>query len=782
VAAAVAMMCALPSAAGAQVRVVNTTADHAPDGCDDGPVGDCTLREAVIQDTATEIQLPDDTYPLESQLSIGRSLTLRGTQDDVLATLTRAGTSGPMRIIQVQPDVLVQLLKLRVVGGETNSFGGGIFVANAASLVVTDSEIVDNEAASGGGIWAAGTLTLVRTTVASNDALGDGEGNLGQGGGVGLAPGVPATMVNTTLSGNRTNGQGGGLYTQRSSVLQNVSIVGNEAPPRVAGILQGGGLLQAFPAGSGLRTTATNVLVARNVNGGCGGTAGEFFIDSDNGLIDEPLPNTTCNAVGDDNLIVPDAFVGALEFNGALTRTHALLGDSPAVDAGAACAPDDQRGVPRPFGPACDIGAFELDTIADVNVFTDDSNGACTPAHCTLRERVEAAVDGDVINLDAGTYELTAGEPLRFDENIEIVGRGARATTIDANRTSRIGFVTGPADVLIGGVTVTGGDADAGDNGSQGWGGAFYIDSTGELILAQTAVIDNVASVVGGAVANQGSFLFVESLAFSNRVQGNNPALGGAIWSIGQGASIFNSTISGNAAIPIGGSRTAGGGIYVADTSDFEHVTITGNSAEEGAGLYDASGDSAIFGTLIAGNQGPECGDASISTTVEHHNLSDDITCQFDAEGDRQGVDPLLAPLANYGGPTDTHALRAGSPAIDGQHALFCPPIDQRLFARPSGPCDIGAFEGSLAPPSPPSGGGGTQQPPPLPPDDTQELPPPVAGKNVNAEPAGGTVKVKVKGTRSFVELEEGQQIPVGSEIDTRNGRVTLEAAGGSRS
>jgi hypothetical protein len=83
---------------------------------------------------------------------------------------------------------------------------------------------------------------------------------------------------------------------------------------------------------------------------------------------------------------------------------------------------------------------------------------------------------------------------------------------------------------------------------------------------------------------------------------------------------------------------------------------------------------------------------------------------------------------------------------------------------------------------SPPSssvgggGGGSTIQPPP---EDGEELPPPDAGKEVNALPKSGTVRVKVAGTNRFVELEEGQQIPVGSVIDTTKGRVTIVAAGG---
>ena len=243
-------------------------------------------------------------------------------------------------------------------------------------------------------------------------------------------------------------------------------------------------------------------------------------------------------------------------------------------------------------------------------------------------------------------------------------------------------------------VTVTGGDADATTGPDPGQGGAFRVDSGGVLDLIRTALIDNVAFVAGGAISNVGRLGFIESLAFNNRVEGNNPALGGAIWSIGQGTTVFNSTISGNAAIPVGGSDTRGGGMYVVDASTIEHTTITGNSAEEGAGFFDASGNSSIVGTIIAGNVGgPQCDDPSIATVEEHHNLSSDTSCQFDAEGDRQGVDPLLGPLADNGGPTDTHALNGGSPAVDGQAAAFCPPSDQRLFPRESGPCDIGAYE-----------------------------------------------------------------------------------------
>ena len=77
-------------------------------------------------------------------------------------------------------------------------------------------------------------------------------------------------------------------------------------------------------------------------------------------------------------------------------------------------------------------------------------------------------------------------------------------------------------------------------------------------------------------------------------------------------------------------------------------------------------------------------------------------------------------------------------------------------------------------PPPPPS-------PPPPPPEKGQELPPPEAGEEVNALPKSGTVRVKIAGTNRFVELDEAQQIPVGSTVDTTKGRVTIVAAGGQQ-
>ena len=530
-AAAVLLACALPSVAGAQsTRVVTTNVDHPPNGCD---LADCTLREALAEPSITEIQLPHDFYSLEDDpLVISRPLTIRGIQDELATIVANSETQD--RVITIAPEISVQLFRLRIEGGSEEDppggfpdegLGGGLYVPVSSSLAVTDSEIVGNRAVSGGGIWSAGPLTLTRTTVADNVAVGVGAG-LGLGGGVSLNnTSTPVTFTNTTFGRNEAFGLGGGIYTQRSMTMRNVSIVENEAPLPDPNN-HGGGLHQEFTAGD--QTVASNTLVALNAGGGCGGTL-DFPIASTSGLLDEigaTLPSCNVTPNPGDNIIA-DSVIGSLQDNGGLTRTYAYLAGSRGMDEGVDCPADDQRGLPRRVF-ACDIGAYEFgadNLTADVSVFTDElTQPGCTVDHCTLRERVETADDDDEIILEAGTYELTAGEPLELDQGLlEFEGAGVDLTTIDANDTSRVATVE-DGEARFTDVTITGGNADAGDNAVPGQGGAFRVQPLALLRLTVTNLVDNEASNNGGAVSNVGNFLFVESTAFGNRSSG----LGGA--------------------------------------------------------------------------------------------------------------------------------------------------------------------------------------------------------------------------------------------------------------
>ena len=135
-------------------------------------------------------------------------------------------------------------------------------------------------------------------------------------------------------------------------------------------------------------------------------------------------------------------------------------------------------------------------------------------------------------------------------------------------------------------------------------------------------------------------------------------------------------------------------------------MTIAGNQSADGGGLYHASiaGQSStdvIRNTIVAGNTGGACGgfQPTIAAYLGDHDLDDDGTCGFTAPSDRPNANPLLGPLQNNGGPTDTRALAAGSPAIDAGDPATCLAADQRGTGR-LGTCDIGAFE--FVPPPPP--------------------------------------------------------------------------------
>ena len=130
------------------------------------------------------------------------------------------------------------------------------------------------------------------------------------------------------------------------------------------------------------------------------------------------------------------------------------------------------------------------------------------------------------------------------------------------------------------------------------------------------------------------------------------------------------------------------------------NLTVNNNSATEdlGGGIFNFDGSVSIRNSIISNNlYGGNC---SGLITSDGHNLEDTNTCGFTGPGDLINTNPLLGPLQNNGGPTLTHALLPGSPAIDAGDNSVCPTTDQRGVTRPQdgngdgiAVCDIGAFE-----------------------------------------------------------------------------------------
>jgi len=139
---------------------------------------------------------------------------------------------------------------------------------------------------------------------------------------------------------------------------------------------------------------------------------------------------------------------------------------------------------------------------------------------------------------------------------------------------------------------------------------------------------------------------------------------------------------------------------------DIVNSTIANNVAPDWApfavfvGTFtDASATLNMTNSIVADNQWAGCfvgyfGPGAVALNSGGHNVASDDTCNLTAPGDQPNTDPLLAALANNGGPTLTHALLAGSPTIDAADDAVCPALDQRGVARPQGAgCDAGSYE-----------------------------------------------------------------------------------------
>jgi hypothetical protein len=248
----------------------------------------------------------------------------------------------------------------------------------------------------------------------------------------------------------------------------------------------------------------------------------------------------------------------------------------------------------------------------------------------------------------------------------------------------------------------------------------------GVMTLADSTVSNNSCSFTddfiepgfggGGGIDNSGSMTITNCTISGNSVSASSEAdepgsgSGGGIHSDGS-MTITNCTVSGNSVSASGNVFVYGGGISNEGDLQIASSTMAYNSAADGSegtfggGIY-SSGDTSTDSSIIALNTSPTGPDIAGETELQSlgYNIignSADATISSQPT-DQIGtaaspIDPLLLPLADNGGPTLTHALQAGSPAIDqGDPASL--PRAQRGYYRDSLP-DVGAFEFGAVPP-----------------------------------------------------------------------------------
>jgi predicted outer membrane repeat protein len=597
--------------------------------------------------------------------------------------------------------------------GGTQQFGGGMYSLGGSPTL---SQLVfrENKANYGAGFYNdAGSPTLTNITFTGNSASrGAGMYNINISNPI---------LTNVTFSGNIATNRGGGMSNAGSNpVLTNVTFSGNSAR-------LGGGMQNVF----GSNPTLINVTFSSNTattSGGAiyntessnptiinsilyGNPGGEIFNENNS------TPVVTYSIVqggylGTGNLNA-DPQLHALTNNGGPTQTRALGVGSPAIDAGnnASCPVTDQRGVARPQGSHCDIGAYEDEFGSMIHYVKWDATGtnngfSWANAYTSLQSALTVASSGDEIWVAAGTYKPTIDtdrtSSFSLKNGVAIYGGFAGTETLHTQRdpalhitilSGDIGAENDTSDnsyhVVIGdgtqnttildGFTIMAGNANGLTPNDQG--GGMY-NSSGYLTLTNL-IFSNNSAFHGGGIYNAGSLSLV-NVTFN----GNSATYGGGIYNWNGSLNLRNVTFTGNAAIE-------GGGVHNNDTdATFTNVTFSGNTASTtGGAMYNSYCGSCekplIMNSILYGDIGGEIYDVSGQTVVTDSIVQGGFTGTGNLD-----TDPLLRALAGNGGFTQTMALSPASPAINAGNDADCPGTDQRGMVRPQGNhCDIGAYE-----------------------------------------------------------------------------------------
>jgi fibronectin-binding autotransporter adhesin len=333
------------------------------------------------------------------------------------------------------------------IDGNTASFGGGGGIYNVGSVVtVEDSTITGNTAPAGGGIEdnAGGTFTMTNTTVADNSAS--------SGGGIFDLFGAPETLNYSTIVGNSASSSGGGIFN--------------------------------FFNLSGAAETLNGSLIAGNPGGNCVVSSGppSSILDGGYNLDD----GTSCDfSAANHSLSTTDPMVDSagLADNGGPTQTVALLSGSPAIDAippgvngCGTTITSDQRGLSRPQGPGCDIGAFEaVPSGADLSItkssapnpvlsgnrltytLTVTNNGPTGATRVTVTDPLLGNVHFDSVGSSQGSCTRSTAKPAPKDGTVTCslgnLANGASARITIVVTTTTPGTLTNTA-------TVRGNEAD----------------------------------------------------------------------------------------------------------------------------------------------------------------------------------------------------------------------------------------------------------------------------------------------------------------------------------
>jgi CSLREA domain-containing protein len=680
---------------------------------------------------------------------------LQGSGTDRIFTVDMRAKIG-----SVNYPLVVAINGLTLTNGNTAqvlSLDGGAIYSVGGTLKLENMWLHHNTARRYGGavcLEKGDSHEFRQVTVSNNTA--------GYGGGIATRD-SPLTLTNATLSANTANGEGspanalgGGIYVHAGGdtnfntvTLRHVTVAANSAGAGFGGGVAVSNGASQFRLGNTLIATNTATNQPEYVS-----TSGIVVSDGYNLIGDSPGDSPA--SIGGfsyhaTDLRDQDPQLGALNVpQGGTLPLHTLNTGSAAIDKGKNFGVlIDQRGGLRPIdnptipnatdGDGSDIGAWEVGGMV-VNSLGDEPdaaiNGICETVAgngvCTLRAAVQelnASFNGDSIYFTLPgsgmrTIELLTALP-DIEKPIRIVGLGADQLTI--KRSSAPGtpefriftfapFGGGDGSANVSGVTISNGLIT-------GSGGGILIGRSVFATLDAVAVTDNhgLGSGSGAGIHSIGNLTIRNSTISGNTGVDPDSVFGyeaGGIYSNtadGRYFQLFNSTVSGNSVDGPGGGILVSNG-FTNPASGIFNSTIAFNSCgSSGCGLFNASGSTGdtrvrVRSTIISNNTSTYIyGDPDFYSQrpiiSEGYNLVGDRG-DGDASGWAStdlpaGTNPLLQPLAYNGGPTQTHRLGAGSPAIDKGSATTS--ADQRGALRFDNPAipnntggdgsDIGAVE-----------------------------------------------------------------------------------------
>ncbi|MEO8460478.1 MAG: choice-of-anchor Q domain-containing protein [Dokdonella sp.] len=696
-------------------RTVTTDADSGPG----------SLRQAIIDANASDlISFASPFFDTSRTINlltalptIDRAMAIQGPGAHHL-TVRRADDAPDFRVFDINAGAAtVSLSGMQISNARTSGFGGG--VSSNSPLTLTSAHLSGNRAGNGGGLSLAFTsATIVNSTI-------NGNRSQFQAGGIYRLAGGPSPLkiFGSTISNNEAGSFPGGILNLAAAAdsameIVNSTVFGNRSP-------QSGGGISTQTQGTAQSSTVTlrNSLVADNSPDNFGAVANVgtatitsrgFNLSNNYNSVVTPL---TSDRTG-------DARLGPLALNGGSVPTHALLGGSLALDNGNASAGlslGGARGEPRTVdiasianpngGNGADIGAVEMQAIFVSNA---DDGGAGSLRQAITDANANGAGLDDI--LFAEPFFISSARTINLDSALPSIASaltisGPRADLLTVRRNAAADFRVftiggGVAHVGLSGMTIS--------NGRDSFGGG--VQSVSPLSLTNARLTGNTAlpgSVGGGLYLDS-----ADGRINNSAIDGNTATVGGAgINYFGDGGHrlvIENSTVG----------KNAGAGMFVTSengqaTAEVINSTIASNSSAGLFALTQGTGAGAqiqmrnnIVVDNAAQNFQVQSGAGPATIVSRGFNLTDTSSAAFlNLPSDQNNANAGLGPLVNNGGPTPSFALLASSNALDrgnaeGGSALtdqrgtsFLRSVDLPAIPNVLGDgTDIGAFESQTLP------------------------------------------------------------------------------------